>query len=355
MLLEGTSSKSSKEISEGFDALGAFIDISSGFDDITLTVHGLKKNFEQVLLLLSEILNDSVFPEKEFELLRSIRIDQLSVNDQKNDMYASKMMRSQLFGPNHPYGYVLKEEHLNAVQLSEVKAYYDSTLFSNPVLYISGQVDDALINTVNRIFKVPKASLQNATAVGEIISTRDVLIERGESLQSSIRMAWGIPSMTDEGYHDFVIANTFLGGYFGSRLMKNIREDKGYTYGISSYPIHLKNASFSVISTDVKAEYTQKTIDEIGKEIETLATGCVEADEMSAVSNYLAGTFLASINTPFELMKLYKRVHDQGLDYGYYQSYFNALKDISNEKIQIAIKKHFDISKAYTTVVGLKN
>ncbi|PIB36824.1 hypothetical protein BFP72_16160 [Reichenbachiella sp. 5M10] len=354
MLLEGTPHKSGREISELFDALGAFVEVSAGFDDVSISIYGVNKTFDQVLDLLMEILTESNFPVEAIERLKSIRIDQLKVNDQKNDMLASKRMREAVFGLDHPYGHALQAQEIEAITREIVVDYFEQSLFNQPKIYLSGRIDSVMWRSVQEKFGRLNA-LQND---GEVFvkkgSHEELFVEREDSLQSSLRVAWDIPAKGSEGYFDYLLANTFLGGYFGSRLMKNIREEKGYTYGISSYPIHLKHASFAVISTDIKAEHTRDTLDEIRREIELLRTKGVSEDEMKSVSNYMAGSFLASISTPFQLMKKFQKVHDLGLDYAYYESYFAALRVVTSEQVQHAMEQYFDMNKPFLSIVGKK-
>ncbi|MGL1889185.1 MAG: insulinase family protein, partial [Reichenbachiella sp.] len=353
MLLEGTQSKTAAQISEQFDALGAFIEVDTGFDEVVFTLFGLKKNFDQVLALFLEVINESIFPEKEFEIMKSTRLDQQSVNDKKNSTYASKMMRKALYGDSHPYGRVLSTDDLKAITLKDVKAFYATRLFHQPVVYVSGQVDPQMIQLIEREILLPSTTKwQESNSI--VSSIPELTIERKDSLQSSIKQAWHVPAMEEPAHLDFSIANAFLGGYFGSRLMKNIREDKGYTYGVNSYPIHLKHASFGLISTDVKVENTQDTLNEIAKEIDRLTQVAVPQEEIELVSNYLAGSFLSSINTPFQLMKMYRKANQHGLTFDYYQTYFEALREITSERIMSATHKYFDLSKASTIIVGLK-
>ncbi|MBU2915543.1 M16 family metallopeptidase [Reichenbachiella agariperforans] len=354
MLLEGTKTRSGRDISSSFDRLGAFIEVSAGFDDISIAVFGVTKTFDEVVALLMEVLYESVFPQESIDRLKSLRKDQLRLNDQKNDMYASKKMREVLYGLDYPYGRALQMEQIDALTREDVVDYYENYLFNQPRIYLSGQIDSSMLAAVKANFSNIKTLDRGELRYERKSTQHDCYVERPDSLQTSIRLAWDIPNKGTDGYFDYLLANTFLGGYFGSRLMKNIREEKGYTYGISSYPIHLDHGSFGVISTDVKAEHAQDTLDEIKKEIDALQQHGVSDEEIEAVSNYLAGTFLAGINTPFQLMKMFQKVSDFGLGYDYYESYFEALKAIQSADIRAAVGRYFDMDKVYTAIVGLK-
>ncbi|MCV9388110.1 M16 family metallopeptidase [Reichenbachiella ulvae] len=353
MLMEGTKNRSAKEISEAFDSLGAFVEISPDFDDISISVFGVNRTFDQVISLLNEILTEATFPQESLDTLRSIRKDQIQVNNKKNDTLASKKIREALFGLDYPYGSAQTEEVLDEISRQDLLDFYEGWMFNNPQVYLSGNLESKMIQGLEKMLENWSMAERNEGSTLHPSSPEsNIFIERADSLQSSIRLAMKIPGKGDQDYYDFLIANTFLGGYFGSRLMKNIREEKGYTYGISSYPVHLKHQSFGVISTDVKAEYTQCTLDEIQKEIELLRTEGPSAEEIETVSNYLAGAFLSSIDTPFQLMKRFQQVNDFGLDYSYYEQYFEALKSIDAKRIQKVVANYLDQNQLYSSIVG---
>lgn len=353
MLAEGTKNKSARQITEGFEILGAFLEISPGFDDVSVSVYGLKRNFEHVIRLLNEMLNESVFPNAEFEILKSNRKDQIALNDNKSNLLASKKLREAIYGPTFSYGQGLRPEDVDQVELSDVKSYYEQQLFQKPQIYLCGDLDDHLIDLVEKMLVIPKAGLIAERSFEFESGERDIYVEKKGSLQSSIRVAWLIPEKKHKDYLNYQIANSLLGGYFGSRLMKNIREEKGYTYGIHAYPVHLRYSSFGIISTDVVAKHTQDTFGEIKYEIKRLLNDPIDSEEIKVMTNYLAGSFLASITTPFQLMSKFKKVQESGLDLNYYDRYFESLRSITAQEIKDAIEKHFDPNQAYTAVVGI--
>lgn len=355
MLTEGTRSKSSNDISAGFESLGAFLEINPGFDDVSISVYGLKRNFEQVINLLSEILNESIFPEQEFETLRSNRRDQVLLNDNKNSLFASKKLREAIFGPIFPYGQGLAPEDVDRVGLEEVKAYYATTLFNQPKIFVAGSIDDKLIKTLEHKLSMPLVNVPTQDTNHFASNNRHIYVEREASMQSSIRMAWLIPDRSHKDYFKYEITNALLGGYFGSRLMKNIREEKGYTYGIHAYPVHLKQSSFGMIAGDVIAKHTEDTFNEINFEIDRLLNEPIPADELETLTNYLAGSFLSSINTPFQLMSKFKIIEESGLDEIFFQRYFEELKSIGQAEIKAIIDLYFKPKEAFTTIVGTKS
>ncbi|SMD35043.1 Predicted Zn-dependent peptidase [Reichenbachiella faecimaris] len=353
MLAEGTKNKSARQVTEGFEKLGAFLEINPGFDDVSFTVYGLKRNFGQVVSLLNEIINEPTFPEQEFGILKSNRKDQIALNDNKSNLFASKKLREAIYGASFAYGQALSTDDIENIQLVDIKKYYAERLFHQPKIYLSGQVDEQLLNSLESQLTFPPTQAFYGKEIKFQSVDRDIYVKKEGSMQSSIRMAWLIPDKTRGDYFNYQISNSLLGGYFGSRLMKNIREEKGYTYGISSYPIHLKHSSFGMISADVVAEHTKDTFSEIKTEIDKLLNKSIPSEEIVVLTNYLSGSFLASIGTPFHVMEKFKKVQEVGLDASYYDRYFDALRNIDEQTIKSSIEKHFNTADAYTTIVGL--
>ena len=155
-------------------------------------------------------------------------------------------------------------------------------------------------------------------------------------------------------FTDLVILNTVLGGYFGSRLMSNIREDKGYTYGIGSGLASMIRTGCFCIATEVGVHVTKETIKEIYKELHILCNDKVSNKELQLVRNYLQGTFLASIDSPFALAEKFKGIWKFGLGYNYYQNYQQRLHDITAERLLELSQKYLNPSTMLEVVVGKK-
>jgi zinc protease len=167
-----------------------------------------------------------------------------------------------------------------------------------------------------------------------------------------LRIGKKLFNRTHPDYIPFVITNEILGGYFGSRLMKNIREDKGYTYGIYSSIGSLKNEGYWVIAADVKKEFAENAIAEIFKEINKIIEQPVETEELERVKKYMLGSFMNQLNTPFDLMDRFKAIHYTGLDYSYYDRFIETVKTISSETIQKIAQTHFTPNNLVIVKVG---
>jgi predicted Zn-dependent peptidase len=180
------------------------------------------------------------------------------------------------------------------------------------------------------------------------------LIEKTGAMQSSIRMGKQLMTRKHPDFFTMLLLNEVLGGYFGSRLMKNIREEKGLTYGISSNLALFGQAGYFVIGTDVKREFTQQTIDEIHKEIKILQTELVLENELETVKNYMVGSFAGSLNTPFDITDRYKVIFSENLPLDFYQNYISKIQQVSDIMLLEAANKYLQTDSLFEIVVGGK-
>jgi zinc protease len=358
MLSEGTSKHSGTEISEAFDQFGAFMDISQNADRINISVHCLTKHLPEILPTLQEMLQDSVFPEKELQTIKNITLQTLRVNLEKTSFVAGQVLRENLFGKNHPYGKITDEANILIINQLDIKNFYKEHIKNKAFkIFISGKFDIKEIQSLNQIFGQNQVSISKKLPKKSIVKSIDnpsVLIERQESVQSTIRLGRVLFGRKNPDFFKFLMMNTLLGGFFGSRLMKNIREEKGYTYGISSSLVQQLDATYFVIGTDVKKEFTTQTIDEIHKEIKRLQTELVSENELDIAKNYMIGAFAGSLNTAFEVADRQKIIILDELPSGFYDNYINQIREVSGKDVQEMASKYLIIKELSEIVIGGK-
>ncbi|HSZ25126.1 MAG TPA: pitrilysin family protein, partial [Cytophagaceae bacterium] len=276
MLSEGTTHFTAKEIQDKFAYYGAFPEFNSGMDLASVTIYTLSKYLEDLLPLIYEIVSESVFPEKELENAKNITLQGLKVNKEKTAFLAGVKFREMLFGPNHPYGYFLSDKAIEAVQSNVLLDFYQKNYTSKNceiVISGSGEIDFAALTNKylgtthwGKADTIPYSGNQQS----EVPFSKREFLPKEEVVQSSIRMGKKLFTISHPHYFNFYCLNELFGGYFGSRLMQNIREDKGYTYGISSNLVTYNREGYFVIGTDTKKEFTQQTLDEIYKEMKKM-------------------------------------------------------------------------------------
>ncbi len=354
MLKEGTHNNDSQAISLFFDQYGAFLEINPGLDQLSVTVYGLTKYFPILVPFIKALIFDSTFPERELDILKNITLQDIKVQNKKNNVLASKLFRTALFGKNHPYGIHLEETVINDIRSEDLRDFHQSNIVDNFQIILSGKVNDAEIRLVKETFG--DLSVTNTTQNGRDyplpVKTGSQTVKKSDSLQSSVRLGKVLFPKKHPDYPKFLVVLEILGGYFGSRLMRNIREEKGYTYGIHASMVNLIKEGYLIIGTDVKKSFTKATIEEIHKEIDILQNTPVPDDELETVKNYMLGTFQSSITTPFSLAEKFKTVHFYGLNYQFYRDYLASIKNINQQDIIELSQKYLQIDSLAEVIVG---
>jgi len=358
MILEGTSKHSSSEISEYFDKFGSFTESGQGLDRANFVVYGLKKHLPSLLPMVQELLKEAIFPEKELETIKNIQLQTLQVNSEKTAFIANKTFRKKVFGDIHPYGNSMTEEAIVGINQNILIEFYKNYWQGKPYrIYLSGSVGEEEIKLIEQHFGSQKISqlIDNQIFTNNIISKGEsIVINKEGAMQSSIRIGKQLMTRKHPDFFTMLLLNEILGGYFGSRLMKNIREEKGLTYGISSNLALFGQAGYFVIGTDVKREFTQQTIDEIHKEIKILQTELISWSELEVVKNYMVGSFAGSLNTPFDIIDRYKVIFSENLPLNFYRNYIPNIGQISDIMLLEATNKYLDIDSLFEIVVGGK-
>ena len=341
LLSKGTRTKSSFEIAEMLDMYGAHLEIQPTFDHASISLYILNKNFQPALSLLFEMLTESVLPEHELELMKSIYLQNLKVNYEKTSYLVSRQLRKKLFGETHPYGREVDEPDLALINFESVSRHYAEG-FDRATLFVSGRVSDtdlAFVNSTFGLLKNNNIEPNNFPGVPTAYS-RDVTYKEG-SVQSSIRFGKKAMSRLHGDYIDALFLNHILGGYFGSRLMKNIREDKGLSYGISSSLQALKNDSYLAIGADVNRENLDLAFQEIANELKRLRTGKVGDEELNIARNHFIGSLQLEITTSFAHADKIKNIVLFNLPSGYYQKMIDRVNAITADDLLQVANKYF--------------
>lgn len=356
-LLGGTSKLNSFQLAEQFSQYGGFTEISQNAEQLSFVLYGLAHHLENFLPLIYEVLTDCTFPESEFETQKQIAGQQLQVSMEKTSFLANKAFKEELFGKKHPLGTFSSLEDIQAVEHHDVINFYEQRIKNQPfTIFLSGQFENSHIELINKSL----GGLSVSSDFSKIqlaypdTTTKKLLIEKEGSLQSTIRIGRPMFTRKHTDYFPFVVTNTILGGYFGSRLMRNIREDKGFTYGISSSMIPMKTLGYFLIGTDVKGEFTQQTLDEIAKEIEILRSKLVSEDELTTVKNYIIGSVSGSINNAFDIADKYKMLIREELTKSYYEDFIKSINGVSAEQVKEMAIKYLDPTELTEVVVGRK-
>lgn len=360
MLIEGTHNLNSQQIAEKLDFYGAFIHTDPTKDFGNITLYTLKKYLPETICILEDIIKNPIFPENELHIFLNKKKQQFQIELEKVTIIARREFIEQLFGKNHPYGKntMLEDyDHINRDDVIEFhKKFYHP---DNCKIMLSGKINDSDISLINQYFgnKDWKAEANVTAKNHKIIDVPkpETFVEKENATQSAIRLGKLMIDQNHSDYHKLNVVNTILGGYFGSRLMKSIREEKGYTYGINSVLIPFKNATYLVILSEVGANVAKDAITDILVEIKKLREEKVSQEELSLVQNYMAGSLLRSFDGPFEISAAFKNIIDFDLDNDFYNKAVETLKTISPEDIKNIANKYFHEDTLIRTIAGKYN
>ncbi len=352
LLSKGTSTKTSFEIAQAFDYYGAHLEISPGLDAVSISLFSLNKNLQPALTLLFELITDSAFPEKEIEQIKSIYLQNLKVNNEKTSFQASKLIRKNLFGEVYPYGKELEESDVTTISRDQLIDHFN-TFFKDVTLFVSGKITVQNKKDIVQAFSaLPYSKAQNKSVLLADHSKTSQRVEKEGSIQSSIRMGKRIVDRKHPDYADILLLNHILGGYFGSRLMKNIREEKGLTYGIYSSLNILKHNGFLVIGADVNKENLDLTFDEIRKELKRLRTEKINQEELDTARNHFIGSLQSEITTPFAHADKIKNIVTFDLSDQYYQNLINKIDSLSSTELLRVANDYFSEDSFTEVAVG---
>lgn len=357
MLNDGTSELTSSEIADKIDYYGAFLQTDYSNDQSTVTLYSLNKHLSSTLPIVKAIISDSIFPQVELDTLIRNQKQKLSVNLEKNDFLSRKIFHSVLFG-NSLYGYDIRAEDYDRLTRIQLQEYFSLAYQpGNCTVVVSGKVNDVALSLIDDLFG------KNWTGGGNVApnsfnfypgSGSEHYIEKADALQSALRLGKVSISRMHSDFPSLQVLNTILGGYFGSRLMANIREDKGYTYGIGSALVSMKNAGYFFIASEVGAEVCASALDEIHSEIEILKKEVVSYGELDLVRNYMLGSMLGSLENAMSHADKFKNIYFSGLGYDYYENYIRTVRNITSEELLDLANKYLNWEEFEKVIVGRK-
>lgn len=353
MLTEGTKEKSEAELSEFFDFHASEVHPMISYSHEGMSLLTTKKHLLEVLSVFVSLFDQSVFPEESLTKRKSQRKLSIKLEHEKSASRASQLFRKALFGENHPFGQEITESHVDQVSQGDLVEYYQTKLWTSTEFFLCGELDDNGVNSIEKFLNHLPYQKENHSPDFPILNPISSIVEdRSTALQSSIRIGtWSIP----KSHPDFMalsVFNTVLGGYFGSRLIKNIREDKGHTYGIYSSLSEIGDFNYWVIGADVQKAYRQEVIEEIYKEINLLATEPISAEELEVIRNYLIGQMLSRFSSSFDLMDRFRSVHHSGLNFDFFMKKLAFLREFTAEDILWVGKKYFSNPPFTEVIVG---
>lgn len=357
MLREGTTTKTAKEIAEAFDSVGANVQYSAAFENAGITLFSLTNQAEKLFPLIYEILTDAAFPKGELDTAINNRKQRLKVDLEKNDFLANRQFVDVLYGQNHPYGRVTQFEDFDNIAIDDMNAFYKQHYnASNLTIIVSGKFPDSLLQNLNKVFGGSNwiGSKANAAIVHPVQSSTQLVhhTDRKDSVQAAVMLGNLTINKTHPDFLKLSVLNTVFGGYFGSRLMANIREEKGYTYGIHSSFMSYPHGGFIEISSEVGTDVREATLKEIEHEINLLRTELIDEEELEIVKNYLVGKIMRSVDGALKFSETLKGlvIYNQSTDY--IHQLLKTVQTVTAEELRELAVKYLDYDKMYKVTVG---
>ena len=358
MLREGTRKMTSAEIAEKLDFYGAWLDLSSSVNSGFITLYSLGKFFEKTIGVLAQMVKEPVFPERELKIVTEANKQMYLVNAQRVEVMARKRLNKELFGPEHPLGRFAETEDYERLSVEMLKGFYRENYYSdNCTMFVAGRVTDIVLKCIEEHFgETPWG--ENRKKMNPLMPEprgavqKRVTVEKKDGMQSSVKIGCFLPDRMHEDFLDLKVMNTIMGGYFGSRLMKNIREDKGYTYGIGSGIVSYPGLSMLVISTETGNEYVESVIKEVKAETDRLKSTLADRDELNMVKNYMMGDICRAYENALSITEAWIYVHTAGTDENFFDRSVESIKNITEKRIMELAEKYLDWNGMVEIVAG---
>lgn len=356
MLRQGCRGYSSSVFAERMDFYGAWLDLSVSMNRSFVSLYSLKKFFPQTLELVQRMLLEPAFSEEQLQMLASRKKAQLKVYLQKGSALAVRAMRRSIYGASHPCGMLSDLEDYDRLDPAILRDFYSRHYGSrNCSIYLSGSIDDGVVKLVDEAFGkgvwgsgYAPEERQYALLPSE---ERDTVIVKPDAMQGSIRMGRLMMDVKDQDYLPMRVLNTLLGGYFGSRLMKNIREDKGYTYHIASDLATNTSQVLFTIGSEALANKEEEVMEEVRSEMLRLQDEVVSEDELRMVRNYMIGEICRNYEGAFALADAYIFMEHLGLPQTYIEQTIEAVQTTDAARLQQLAQRYFDPDALHTVVV----
>lgn len=364
LLKNGTKQHTSEQLNEMIEYYGAFLSTRCTHEFASLTLHCLEKHLTHLLPIMQEIITEAVFPENELEIYQQNGKQKLIVNLEKSDFVANQLIEKYIFGEYHPYGRYTTMEAYDALQRDSLYAFYKAHYsFDQCKIFLAGKIPGYAEQILNDFFgkddwnKHAEASediainKQKDYPMQPALEKKYRIANDPDGVQGAIRIARPFPNRYHPDVPKMQVLNTIFGGYFGSRLMSNIREDKGYTYGIYSALYPYNKAGMYNILTEVGKDVCEPAVVEIYKEMALLCKEPVPDDELKLVRNYLIGGVLGDLDGAFQVIRRWKNLILSGLDENYFYNTIQTIRTISTEELQQLAQKYYVPEDFYELVV----
>ena len=355
LIKEGTRTRSGADIAETVDFYGGSLAFPGSLDTSSVALFCLTKHFDKLLPLVDDLLTSPAFAEEEVAKFKRRSLQRFKMDTGKTDVIAYRKITEMMFGKEHPYGYNSHPSMFDNIQREDlVNHFLKNYRTGNLKIFLSGSPTDDVLETLNKTLgrNLPEGSSVPNKVLIDPNPQQILSIPKKNNLQSAIRIGCKTFDRKHEDYNGFYVLNTILGGYFGARLMTNLREDKGYTYGVYSNLEPMRYDGYFNVSTEVAKGAASDAVGEIYKEFERLREKPIGDEELLMVRNYLLGYLLTGLDGPFNVSEMVKMVAIDDLDINFFDNMVQTIKTITPNEIQALANKYLKRENMYEVVVG---
>ncbi len=357
MISEGTAKRPGREIAEILDYHGAYINASSDRDNAFLTIYFLARHMDIILSLAAEMIREPSFPAEEYHALMDRRKQNFLIEKSKVGNLARDGFACALFGPGHPYGRTFSRQDFDNILREDIIDFHSRFYHSrNCKIVVSGNYDEkALLSRLDELFgdKWDPPGIGEPVKVGKRPSAeRHIFVPKKDAVQSALRIGHETFVKSHPDYPQMLVLNNLLGGHFGSRLMQNIREKKGYTYGIGSVLAGLRNSGFLVIVSEVGTGYHKAALKEIYRELDKLCSKPVSERELKLTRNQMLGDLLRDFDGPFARAESIRTLIEHDLEIDFYDRIIHAINTVTPAELLELANKYLSPHSMYEVVAG---
>ncbi|MFZ4874972.1 M16 family metallopeptidase [Janthinobacterium sp. Mn2066] len=358
LLQEGTATRTAPQIADEVAQLGALLGTGSGVDASFAQLTSLKATFPQALDLLADVVQHPQFPQEEVERQRASRIGELAQQRENAGAVAARVEAAALYGPKHPYGNIQlgTEAALKATTRADLQAFWQQHyLPNNAALIVSGDISEAELKALAEAkfgaWK-PGTVAPSVNATPETTKARLILVDKPGAPQTAVRLSTIAVDRKTPDYAPLQVMNAALGGLFTSRLSNNLREEKGYTYGVrSQFQYRSQPGPFS-IAAGVRTDVTGPAVSETFKEIRAMIAKPLSAKELSNARNSQVLSLPGQFETNASISASMANTYIYGLGLDYYSSLPQRFSSVTGKQVQEVVKKYLQPEKLIVIGVG---
>ena len=353
MLSEGSRSMTAQQIAETLDFYGTYFDLNIDRDYVYISLALLTKFCDNMFPVLREIILNPVFNDSELRTYCNKRQQGLAIERRKIDVQSRELFGQALFGSEHPYGASDDESLYNNITREDlVKLYGELYTAENCFVVCSGNIDQSVIRNLEQIVEALPSGRKPEVTLPKPETTYSIRKPIDTAVQSSIRIGRLLFPRSHPDFVGMQVVAMILGGYFSSRLMQNLREKNGYTYGVMAAMINFDKEGYLAIATQVRHEEAEAALAEIYFEIERLRRELISEEELQLAKNMMIGEILRILDGPFGIADVTIENIMCGTDNSATEENLQAILAITPEQVQELAVKYLRREDLVEVVVG---